>query len=214
MREGSFFFFMHWKYILCSFLSSCVFCFWCSFWHSFLMLTTTLCLWAQREIMSLLLKTILKYSLWFIYTRHFLLQRSHEMFDVVSKGRFQSWNVDFILHSSKFFLKCIMTPGPDTVLIIWMMWNKWKRFIYFILFDRAKVLFSLSSLKATSSFLTLLSRPVLLAPRVVCVVVIIALSAAVLLLVNKLKTNRTSDNMNLEVTFCKWLCLSLVLPKV
>ncbi|XP_036959327.1 polymeric immunoglobulin receptor-like [Acanthopagrus latus] len=39
---------------------------------------------------------------------------------------------------------------------------------------------------------------VLLAPRVVCVVVIIALSAAVLLLVNKLKTNRTSDNMNLE----------------
>ncbi|KAM8755149.1 polymeric immunoglobulin receptor-like isoform 1-T1 [Acanthopagrus schlegelii] len=39
---------------------------------------------------------------------------------------------------------------------------------------------------------------VFLAPLAVCVVVIIALSAAVLLLVYKLKTNRTPDNMNLE----------------
>ncbi|XP_030278830.1 polymeric immunoglobulin receptor-like [Sparus aurata] len=39
---------------------------------------------------------------------------------------------------------------------------------------------------------------VFLVPLVVCVVVIVALSAAVLLLIYKLKTNRTSDNMNLE----------------
>ncbi|XP_030278829.1 polymeric immunoglobulin receptor-like [Sparus aurata] len=37
-----------------------------------------------------------------------------------------------------------------------------------------------------------------LIPLVVCVVIIVALSAAVLLLIYKLKTKRTSDNMNLE----------------
>lgn len=73
-----------------------------------LRLTTPLCLPAEREMMSVLLKPVLKSSFTSSSTQGTLLRRSYELFDVVSKDPPQFSNVNFILHISTFYLKCIM----------------------------------------------------------------------------------------------------------
>lgn len=84
---------------------SLMFCVQCNNLSKVLILTTTLCLWANREIISLWPTPILKYSFNNLCTQGILSRQSYALFDVISQGRFKFWNVNFIFDISTLLKK-------------------------------------------------------------------------------------------------------------